>query len=100
MSGTTRSARFSRRTGRVDRVERMRPNKPQKGKTKAKRKTTRATRKSPKTVDRHHELEQRLAEAEAQQAATSEVLRVIRRSPTDVRPVFETIVQSAVRLCD
>ena len=32
--------------------------------------------------------------------ATSEILRVISSSPTDVQPVFDTIVRSAVRLCD
>jgi signal transduction histidine kinase/putative methionine-R-sulfoxide reductase with GAF domain len=40
-----------------------------------------------------------LSEALDQQTATSEILRVISQSPTDVQPIFDAIVRSAVRLC-
>src|SRR5262249_10388497 len=41
-----------------------------------------------------------LTESLDQQTATGEILRVISSSPTDIQPVFDTIVRSAVRLCD
>jgi signal transduction histidine kinase/putative methionine-R-sulfoxide reductase with GAF domain len=61
----------------------------------------RVSRKSRKNGDsRIRDLEKRLAEALEQQTATGEILQVISSSPTEIQPVFETIVRSAVRLCD
>src|SRR5262245_43406734 len=43
---------------------------------------------------------QELKESLEQQTATSEILSVIASSPTDIQPVFQTILDNAVRLCE
>src|SRR5690349_8754178 len=45
-------------------------------------------------------LTRELRETTEQHAATSEILRVISSSPTDLQPVFHAMLKNAVRLCD
>src|SRR5262249_50651361 len=43
---------------------------------------------------------QELKESLEQQTATSEILGVIASSPTEIEPVFQTILANAIRLCE
>src|SRR5205814_330353 len=74
--------------------------KPAKVKAKAKAKRPLVRKVPTKGVTRVREIEQRLAETLDQQTATSEVLRVISSTHTDLEPVFDAIVRNAGRVCD
>jgi GAF domain-containing protein len=85
--------------------------KPLKAKAEAKRPLA---RKSPKdrgakvrelekrlveALQREAEASKREAEAQEQQKATAEILRIIRQSPTDMRPVMDAVAENAARVC-
>jgi class 3 adenylate cyclase len=48
---------------------------------------------------RQREAEASKREAEAQEQATAEILRIIRQSPTDMRPVMDAVAENAARVC-
>ena len=60
--------------------------------------TTRSSSRAP-TDARLDELSREHAELLEQQTATNEVIRAIGRSGFELRPIFETVVDHAMRLC-
>jgi signal transduction histidine kinase len=75
------------------------------GSTKPKRSNapTAPRRDGPSIGDLQEKLDARtrqLNEAIERENATAEVLRIISRSPSDLQPVFDTILANATRLCE
>src|SRR5262245_9684441 len=57
------------------------------------------TGKATEAAHGNSDLQTELAEIRRQRAAISAVLRAIANSPDDLQPIFDTIIDSAVRLC-
>src|SRR5262249_39910258 len=73
---------------------------PQTAQTSDKKKIALLTRKLNEAVAQQTATSRELSEALERETASSQVFGIISSSPTDLEPVFETILANATRLCE
>ena len=69
-------------------------------KTKAKPRDPVVKKSQPKQTQNIQSLRRALDESLEREAATSDILRMIASSPTELQPVLDAIAERAARLCD
>src|SRR6266581_3163947 len=96
MSRTSRQKTRRRRTVKPLRRNATAPA----GRTSDKKKVALLARQLTEALEHQTATSRELSESLEREKATSQVLGIISSSPTDLEPVFETILANATRLCE